>query len=197
MVASRVEVSPMKKCILFFLLFLALIPAWGQKQCSFWAGMDTAAIDSIWKENMELRMEAGLRLDSGFGIRVPITWIKKLKNDDVSLFDLGIFLDYHPFDDGVFISLGLAEGAFYFGRDKPQETECFLNEISAGYTWHFTPHWFIEPKLIIRDPSGVFETEYASLKETFAGYSVVRFSLVVGGDFLAFTPKSRDSEGSV
>lgn len=152
---------------------------------TFSIGLDTMALDALWTNLLTIRVEGVVSLDDGFSLRFPVAWVDSLSSRDVSFLDVGVLLDYHPFDDGIFVSLGVAEGAFFFGRDRPENDKCFLNEIAVGYTWRFSPHWFLEPKLQIRDPSGVFATEVASLKDAMGSYPMVRFSLVVGGVFLA------------
>ena len=131
-------------------------------------------------------------MDPNFGLRVPFSYACRLGDYDVTMLYGGLFLDYRPFADGLFVSFGLVEGGWFLGKDRPNEERCLLNEISMGYTWHLTPHWFIEPKLQIRDPSGVFSTENLQVKEAMGDYPMVRFSVLVGWESAAISRQMED-----
>ncbi|MFA6733466.1 MAG: hypothetical protein WCS71_00055 [Sphaerochaetaceae bacterium] len=150
-----------------------------------WVAVDSMAIDALWSGQLTLRAETGVRLDDGFGIRFPVSWVRRLGAYDVSMLTAGLSLDYYPFGDGLVVSFGVVEGGWFLGKDRPEEEGCLLNGLDVGYTWHVTPHWFIEPKLQVRDPSGVFSTEYGVLEDALGDYPVVRLSVLVGWEFLA------------
>ena len=161
-------------------LFLCVSVALFAGNARIWCALDADYLELIWSDLLTVRLEAGIGIDEGFALRIPLSWVKILSSRDVSYFDLGLFLDYHPFENGFFISLGVAQGAFFLGRDRPQEDRCFLNEIAVGYRWDFSRHWFLEPKLQIRDPSGMFSKEMTMMKDVMGEYPLVRFSLLVG-----------------
>ncbi len=147
-------------------------------------GLDASMLDAIWTKQLQARMTFNLRLSPGFGLRLPLTFCMNRGDVSVMLFDFGVFLDYHPWGEGPFISVALVQLGMLAGRERPAEPLHFLNEVLLGWTWHVYEGLYIEPALIIRDPSGGFEVEYAAIRELLPGIRPLRFSLTIGWDFM-------------
>jgi hypothetical protein len=185
----------MKKTIVTVLVVLSLSCLYPEGKPIFYASFDASSLDSVWNECLQARLDLGLRFSSGFGVRFPLTLLSDTSYSDVTLLDFGLFLDYHPFSDGFFVSVSLIQMGMYFGMDKPAQQNPYLNEVAFGYTWHISQRFFLEPRLLIRDPSGVFQSEYDSISGMFPDYSQVRFSVSLGLDFLAVpVPETRGEE---
>ncbi|MFA6890623.1 MAG: hypothetical protein WCQ66_00910 [Sphaerochaetaceae bacterium] len=167
---------------------------------SAWTALDVMAVDALWSGQCTIRMEAGVRMADGFGLRIPFSCIRRLGSYDVTFLGGGVHLEYRPFENGLFVSFGVFEGGWFLGADRPQESGCLLNEMAFGYTWRFPSHWFVEPTIRIRDPSGVFATEQNRMEEAFGSYPMVRLSVLVGWEspasFLSTEPRrKRDGDG--
>ena len=147
-------------------------------------GLDASVLDAAWTKQVQARMTFNLRLSPGFGLRLPLTFCMNRGDVSIMLFDFGIFLDYHPWGEGPFISVALVQFGLLAGRDRPGEPLHFLNEVLLGWTWHVYEGLYIEPALVIRDPSGGFEAEYDAVRELLPGIRPLRFSLTIGWDFL-------------
>lgn len=152
-------------------------------------GVDTSILDAAWTKQIQARMNLNLRLSPEFGLRLPLTFCMNRGDTNVMLFDFGIFLDYHPWGEGPFIAVALVQLGMMAGRDRPEEPLHFLNEVVLGWTWHVYKGLYIEPALIIRDPSGGFEVEYEAIRELLPGVRPLRFSLTIGWDFLSIPYK--------
>jgi hypothetical protein len=141
---------------------------------------DAAGLDGLWADVGQFRIDTGLRLPEGFGFRIPVTLAVDLSYGEVNLADFGLFLDYRPLESGPFLSFSLAQLGMFFGRDSPRNVWLCLNEAAVGYTWRFASGWFLEPRVIVRDPTGTFEKEYEEIRDVFPEYSRFRFSLSLG-----------------
>ncbi|AEV30248.1 hypothetical protein SpiGrapes_2487 [Sphaerochaeta pleomorpha str. Grapes] len=175
----------MKKAIVTVLLVLILSCLYAEKSAVPYVSLDGSSIDFLWNDCLQTRIDLGVNFSSGFGISFPLTLLSDTTYSDVTLLDFGLFLNYRPFSDGFFVSVSLFQMGMYFGLDKPAQGNPYLNEVAFGYTWHVSSHLFLEPKLLIRDPSGVFQNEYDIISGVFPDYAPVRFSVSLGWDFLA------------
>jgi hypothetical protein len=175
----------MKKTICLVLMVFCISFLWAEGTMIPYVSLDASSVDSFWNNCLQTRMDLGLRFSSGFGIRFPLTFISDTSISEVSMLGFGLFLDYRPLYDGFFVSVSLLERGLFFGMDKPTEQNLYLNEVAFGYTWHLFSPLFLEPRILLRDPSGVFQSEYDSISGAFPDFSSVRFSISVGWDFLA------------
>lgn len=187
----------MKKAIVAMLLVLILSCLYAGERAIPYACLDGSSIDFLWNDCLQARIDLGFRFSSGFGISIPLTLLADTSYSDVMLLDFGLFLNYRPFSDGFFVSVSLFQMGMFFGVDAPAEGNPYLNEVAFGYTWHLTPRLFLEPKLLVRDPSGVFQDEYDSISGMFPDYALVRFSVSMGWDFLAAPVPETRGEGSI
>lgn len=165
----------------FFFLFIPVCPLLSRPV--LWGAADCQVFDALIGDVLVLGGEAGARFDDGLGIRVPLTYMRENSEGRIAALRTGLFLDYWPWGKGLFLSIGMAECYFLFGPDAPEDDSLYLNEIAIGWTWSFLPHWFLEPKVEIRDPSGVFATEAATLGDLFGDFPTFRISLLAGGSF--------------
>lgn len=150
-------------------------PLWGAGY-SISAGVDVMALDALWQDQLTLRADLVLHMPDGFGLRLPVTWIRSLGFNETDALRYGAMVDYHPFDCGFFLSLGLFESVRFFGSDKPAEDHIYLHSVAVGWTIPLTKHLRIEPKLLCLDPSGVFASEEASYEEALGDPGRFRFS---------------------
>ncbi|WP_320129565.1 hypothetical protein [uncultured Sphaerochaeta sp.] len=187
----------MRKTLIGLLMLVCLSSLWAEESNTVFVSADASGLDVLWNDSLQARVDFGFRLSSGFGLRLPFSFFSDTTYNDVSLLELGLFLDYRPFYNGFFISVSLFQMGFYGGLDKPAEPNPTLNEVAFGFTWHFFKDFFVEPRLLIRDPNGVFENEYDSLSNSFPGYSQVRFSISFGWDFLAIPKPEMRNEDSI
>lgn len=152
-------------------------------------GVDTSVVDAAWTKHIQARMDFTVGFSPEFGIRIPLTVCANQNRDAVVLFDFGLFLDYHPWGEGPFVSVSLVQIGILAGRDRPMDSVFFLNEVLLGWTWHVYKGLYLEPALVVRDPSGVFEDEYDAVRAQLPGMRPFRFSLTVGWDFLSIPDK--------
>jgi hypothetical protein len=186
----------MRKIVVPALLALCLSGLWADGCQIPFVSADVTAVDALWGDCLQTRIDVGLRIADDFGLRIPLTFVSDTTYAQVSWIDSGLFFDYRPFSDGFFCSVSLFEIGRFFGMDRPDEARSYLNEIAFGFTWHVTNGLYLEPRLLIRDPSGVFEDSYDTVSTMFPDYSMVRFSCSVGWDFPAVPVFGRGDEES-
>ena len=186
----------MKKILMVGIVMTLLFSVQAQDQAVAFLGADLCIVDVLFSDTLQARFDLGVRLSPEFSFRMPVNLVSDRVYRNVSLWEMGIFLDYHPFGNGLFLSVSLVQLALFSGVDTPLESSLYLNEMAFGYTWHFWEHWFIEPKLIIRDPSGVFQNEYKQVEQVLMQYSQFRFTLTFGWDFLAIPTPRGEKEAS-
>ncbi len=146
-------------------------------------GADVSVVDAIWTGTLQARISVTVDISSQFGVRFPLTCCMDRSDPSLWFLDTGIFLDHHPWGDGPFISVALAQCGGFVGRNRPERSLYFLNEVLLGWTWRIGAGARIEPTLIIRDPSGGFEDEYAAIRDQLPACNAIRFSLTVGWEF--------------
>ncbi|MDD3903884.1 MAG: hypothetical protein PHO09_09430 [Sphaerochaeta sp.] len=183
----------MKKILLVGMVVALLFSVQAQTKAVAFLGADLCFLDVLYSDTLQARFDLGIRLSPEFSFRAPVNIVSDRVYSNVSLWETGLFLDYHPFESGLFFSVSLVQLALFSGEDRPLESSLYLNEMALGYTYHLWDHWFIEPKLIIRDPSGVFQNEYEQVEQILVEYAQFRFSLTFGWDFLAI-PNPREKK---
>lgn len=125
------------------------------------------------KTAIQLSADARFKFEDICEIRIPLTF--SVKKSDM-LFDTGIYAICYPYK-GLFFGISI----FETGITKKQTM--ILNEIMAGWTFKVKERWFIEPCLVIKDPSGSYSQEYSALKGSFPCYRTYRLRLNVGAQF--------------
>lgn len=153
------------------------------------------AVQGLWDDTLPLGLEVVADCGERFSFRIPLSFNTRLDGRDVSAFRWGVMVDYRPFDSGLFLSLGMFQSAYLFGSDKPQEDHLYLNEIAIGWRQKIGSWAFVEPKLVLSDPTGVFATERALWKQAMGEETDVRFSLVAGIAFPSFLPSWEERYG--
>lgn len=175
----------MKKYLLVAVLALNLFVVCAAEESSLSLGLDLRGLDALFVPTLQTQAEVRLSLNDEFSLRVPLSLTSDLLYNEVRLWEFGLFLDYHPFRGGLYLSVSLLQMGIFSGFDKPEESILYLNEVAFGYIWHITKSVYLEPRLVIADPSGVFESEYAHVMRTFPDRSKFRISLLFGWEALA------------
>lgn len=170
----------MRMLLACFCALLCVLPPLCARRASLSVGADVMLLDALWSPDVTFRLETVLCTGDAFAFRFPISYAYRLRGADVSCFEWGVMVDYYPFSTGLFVSLGMFQSAYFFGPDKPEEDHLYLHEIAVGWTVHVTPSWYVEPKIRIIDPTGVFASESALWRRTMGDRPDVRFSLVTG-----------------
>ena len=174
----------MRKMIILIPLLIISSPLFGAGP-TMYCSVDGALIDALWEETVLARVELGLTLDEQFALRIPIGLAAERERGGPRLLESGLFLDYYPLDCGLHLTVSLIQVGFLFNDwyDDEEESLRFLNEMAIG--WTITPYrgLRVEPRVIIRDPNGVFSSAYKTLSLRFTRYPMIRFSLLLGWSF--------------
>lgn len=175
----------MKKVLLTIALALLVSSLWAEMDSTLSFALDLRSLDALFLPTLQAEAELRLEVTTEFSLRIPVSLTKDLLYNDISLWEFGLFLDYHPCKNGVYLSISLFQVGIFGGFDKPDASMLSLNEVAFGYIWHITKSLYLEPRLVITDPSGVFETEYGLVMRTFPDRSQFRISFLFGWEFLA------------
>jgi hypothetical protein len=171
----------MKRVVLCFLVLLVLT---GTLFCSSKLGLSldlgTAQDFILKKESFQATGDFRFSLPDGFELRLPLGFTK---NGSSSLLEVGVMLNYYPWESGPFMGLSLFAVGFSNGSEV-LENLINLNEVLIGWTFKLGHGLLLEPSLCIRDPSGTFSEEYSRIKGTFPCYSTFRFRLSFGWFFV-------------
>ena len=176
----------MKRFLLVVVLVLNLLVVCAAEESSLSLGLDLRGLDALFMPTLQASAEARLSLNDEFSLRIPLSLTSDLLYNEVRLWQFGLFLDYYPFRGGLYLSVSLLQMGMFRGFDKPDESILYLNEVAFGYTWHISRSVYLEPRLVITDPSGVFGSEYALVKRMFPDRSKFRISLLFGLEVLTF-----------
>lgn len=177
--------SEMKKAVLATVMMLALFSAGAKEGSSLSVCLDIRSFDALFLPTLQAEAVVRLHLDEEFSLRIPLSLTSDLLYNEARLWETGLFLDYHPFGNGAYLSVSLLQIGIFSGADKPEGGILYLNEVAFGYTWRIGKALYLEPRLSVRDPSGVFEDEYELVSRTFPDRSKFRFSVLFGWEFLS------------
>jgi hypothetical protein len=175
----------MKRVLLTIALALTLTTVWAEGGSTLSLGLDLRGLDALFLPTLQTEAELRLNINAEFSLRIPVSLTSDLLYNEVELWEFGLFLDYHPFRNALYLSVSLIQMGILSGFDKPETNILYLNEIAFGYTWHITKSLYLEPRIVITDPSGVFETEYDLVMRTFSDRSKFRIFFLFGWEFLA------------
>lgn len=175
----------MKRILLVLCLSLLLSLLWAGEGSSISLSVDLRGLDALFLHTLQAKAELRVDINAEFSLRLPVSLTSDLLYNEVKLWEFGLFLDYHPFRNGLYLSVSLIQMGIFSGYDKPETDTLYLNEVAFGYTWHITKHLYLEPRLVIADPSGVFEPEYAQVFRTFPDRSKFRIFFLFGWEALA------------
>ncbi len=175
----------MKRVLLPIALTLILSSLWAAQESSLSLALDLRALDALFLPTMQAKAEVKMDINAEFSLRLPVSLTSDLIYNDVQLWEFGLFLDYHPWNNGLYLSVSLIQMGLFTGLDKPGVSTLYLNEVAFGYTWHMTQSFYLEPRIVITDPSGVFESEYDLVMRTFPDRTKFRIFFLFGWEFLA------------
>jgi hypothetical protein len=167
------------------LLSLLLSPVWAEEGSSLSLAVDLRGLDALFLPTLQTEAELKVNINAEFSLRMPVFLTSDLLYNEVRLWEFGLFLDYHPFRNGLYLSVSLIQMGIFSGCDKPETSTLYLNEVAFGYIWHITKNLYLEPRLVIADPSGVFESEYGQVFGTFPDRSKFRIFFLFGWEVLA------------
>lgn len=181
----------MKKHFLVSALFLLLIPCILSASIALGFSADGGVVQDIVIGNSSFNISADLRceISRSFEIRLPINYVW---NQSGGMADLGLNLHYYPFENlGLNIGLSLLQFGFTqpdtlfsnAGTDNSSSSlknTFTLSEMLIGWRFIFFNGMFLEPSLVIRNPSGTFTDDYNLLKDTFPCYKTFRFKVFTG-----------------
>ena len=158
------------------LVALALVPLAASGRLGVAA--DIASIQDIFlgKGSCQIEMDIRAMVSDEFQIRIPAVISM---NKPSFLGEVGVMLVYFPWRKGPFMGLSMFQiGLTYNCTDLDNVVN--LNEIILGWSFEFGPGLFIEPALVVRDPSGTFSDEYSQIKGSFPCYTTFRERLSFG-----------------
>ena len=190
----------MRKTALAFTLIITLcamgvqaetVPAdEGLYRSSLSAFVDAAVVDALWSRHVDIRFGVALGFIPGVTFELPVSLLIDRTSGGEMLLDLSINLQYHPWEQGPFVGLSLAQICLFIGPYRPSEYYHYLNELSFGYTWYATSNLYVEPSVVFRDPSDSYNDSFAYLQGLIPAFGKFRVHLQVGWRFLSFDPAS-------
>lgn len=173
-------------CILILTCSMPPLAADGEA-VDLYATVDTVAIDAIWRDHISLRFSVGSMIVDGVGIELPVAYTVDRSGGDEILLDIALKLMVYPWGSGPFMSLSLSQACMFIGSFVPEDSIHYLNEIGIGYTWEFSPRWFLRPSVIYRDPSNSLEEDFAYVEGLVPTRGKVQFCLEIGWLFASIT----------
>lgn len=179
----------MKRLCILVILILLLSFIFASDTVKLSVGLDSALIDAIWRNHVELRFSFDLISEIGIGVRLPLSLLIDRSGGNEILLESGVTLLYFPWLKGPFISLSLAHLSAFIGPYAPEQRFHYLSEIEVGYRWEFLPHFYIAPSLLYRDPSLSDSDAHQYIQDFIPSYSKLAVALNVGWNFLTITPR--------
>ena len=163
------------------LVLLLLIPAAAFCFGKTGFSADTASIQDIFlgKGSFQIGLDFRMMVSDEFQVRIPVAYTM---NKTSFMIESGVCLVYYPWHTGPFMGLSVFQFGFSHGTEE-LDNMVSLNEVMLGWSFEFGPGLFVEPSLVIRDPSGTFSDEYSRLKGEYPCYTTFRGRLAFGWYF--------------
>ena len=190
----------MRKTALAFMLLITLCAIGAHEQTiaadedpfrsSLSAFFDAAVADAFWSHHVDIRAGLALGFIPGVTFELPVSLIIDRTSGGEMLLDFSLDLKYHPWEQGPFVGLSLAQMCLFVGPYRPTEYYHFINELSFGYTWYATSDLYVEPSIVFRDPSDSYDDSFDYLHGLVPGFGKLRIQVQVGWRFLSFDPAS-------
>lgn len=168
-----------KTFLLVVVLVVLLLPVCASSVLGAALDLGTVQDLALGKGSCQLNLDFRFDVMDSFQLRIPLSLSLCLPS---TMLEAGIHLVYYPWQTGPFLGMSLVQTGFVFG-DSSLDRVIALNEVVLGWTIGIGP-FFVEPSVAIRDPSGTFSNEYASLKGVFPCYTSFRARLIFGWNFL-------------
>lgn len=171
----------MKKALIMAIIICVVLPA--GVFCSGKIGFcaDLASVQDIFlgQNSYQISLDFRTMVSDEFQIRIPLsaTFIRTSL-----MLEGALMLVYYPWQTGPFLGLSVFQMGFTC-QCPDLENLVNLNEVQIGWTFEFGPGLFVEPSLVVRDPSGTFSDEYSRLKGAFPCYTTFRGKLSFGWYF--------------
>ena len=165
--------------LVFALLVSALVPLASAGRMGASADLASAQDIFLGKGSYQISIDVRAMVSDEFQLRIPATLSM---NKTSFLVETGVTLVYYPWGKGPFMGLSM----FQVGLTRnctDLENVVNLNEVVFGWSFEFGPGLFIEPAVVVRDPSGTFSDEYSKIKGTFPCYTTFRGRLSFGWYF--------------
>jgi hypothetical protein len=166
---------------LIFIVVLALfcLPLAGAGRMGVCA--DTAVLQDAFlgKGSYQVMLDLRTMVSSEFQVRIPMSVVFSKTS---YMFEVGVTLVCFPWETGPFMGISMFQIGMT-GKCPDLENLVNLNEVIVGWSFEFGPGLFVEPAVVIRDPSGTFSDEYSRIKGTFPCYTTFRGRLGFGWYF--------------
>lgn len=171
----------MRKSLIMLVIICVALPAGVFCSGKMGFSADLASVQDIFlgQNSYQVSLDFRTMVSDEFQIRIPMALTM---NQASFLFESGVALVYYPWHTGPFMGLSV----FQFGFSKGSgnlENVISLNEVTVGWSFEFGPGLFVEPSIVIRDPSGTFSDEYSRIKGEFPCYTTFRARLLFGWYF--------------
>lgn len=163
----------MRKTLLVIVLACLSFFIWADKQLGF--GFDALFLQDFAfnKTAVQLNLDGRLRFAESYEIRIPVTVSVKQTS---RMIDTGIYAICYPYK-GLFFGVSVFEIANF------NQNPMILNEIIAGWNFPINEKFFIEPSLVIKDPTGTYSNEYSTIRGVYPCYKTFRVRLTAGITF--------------
>ena len=163
----------------FVLCTVILVPMWPSGRMGVSA--DIASVQDIFlgKGSCQVSIDVRAMVSDEFQLRIPATFTF---NRTSFLGEVGVMIVYYPWGGGPFLGLSMFQIAMTYNCTD-LDNVVNLNEVIFGWSFEFGPGLFVEPAIVVRDPSGTFSDEYSKIKGTFPCYTTFRGRLSFGWYF--------------
>lgn len=170
---------------MLILLFLTIPVAASEteSQVDLILTLDAASIDAVWDMHAIFRLGFEMRHQSGIGLKIPLSLTLDRSGGGEALLESAVKLLCLPWSAGPFICISLVRVCLFVGPYLPQERIHYLNELEFGYSWEFLPGWFVQPSILLRDPSNGFPESHAYIQGLIPSYGRLRFCMEFGWNF--------------
>ena len=114
----------MKKFLLTLSLALLLFPVWAETGSSLSLALDLRGLDALFLPTLQAEVELRLEINNEFSLRTPVFLTCDLLYQEVELWEFGLFLDYHPFQNGLYLSVSLIQMGIFSGLTNRRRASC-------------------------------------------------------------------------
>ncbi|MCF7944038.1 MAG: hypothetical protein K9L75_00705 [Spirochaetia bacterium] len=118
---------------------------------SFILSLYSHDIDGMFFENFHIGISPAARFKGKAEFSIPINFFIH-SGEEIWILDFSGKVKFFPKFANWWFGLTLLQNLIIYGENKPDNSSCYMTEISSGYTINVNNRFFIEPYFLLRNP---------------------------------------------
>ncbi|MCF7945600.1 MAG: hypothetical protein K9L24_01940 [Spirochaetia bacterium] len=118
---------------------------------SFILSLYSHDIDGMFLRNFHIGISPAARFKGKAEFSIPINFFIH-SGEEIWILDFSGKIKFFPKSANWWFGLTLLQNIIMYGENKPDNSSCYMTEISSGYSIHVNKRFLIEPYFLLRNP---------------------------------------------